>query len=246
MKLLRSGFGSIYVIILFLFTNCSAQSNSKPADDTTYTYKAAGTDGIGKFYFGREIAHVMDASGAAWLERSDRQKEEHTEQAIDSLPLTPNSVVADVGAGTGFYSFRIAPKIPSGKIYAVEIQDAMINSLQAKKQQLQLNNVIITKGSTTSPNLPANSIDLAIMVDVYHELEYPHEMLQALYKALKPSGKLLLLEYRAEDPSIPIKALHKLSVEQANKEMLANGFVLYQRKEFLPIQHFLLYAKTGN
>ena len=186
--------------------------------------KNADKDGIGKFYFGREIAHVMDASGAAWLERSDRQKEEHVEQAIDSFQLKPNSIVADIGAGSGYYTFRMAPKVTKGKVYAVEVQDAMISQLNFKKEQDKATNVIVLKGTDTTTNLPVNSIDLAIMVDVYHELEYPHEILQDLYKALKPSGKLLLLEYRAEDPSIPIKALHKLSVDQANKELKANGF----------------------
>lgn len=234
----------LFILNIFvLITGCSGQVSSSENKDSVYTYITASNGGTGKVYMGRQIAYVMDAAGADWLERSDRLKEEHVQQAIDSFPLQPNSVVADIGAGTGYYTFKIASKIPDGKVYAVEIQDAFVQQLNNKKKQTNAANVTVAKGTEQSPELPANSIDLAIMVDVYHELKYPHEMLQALYKALKPSGKLLLLEYRAEDASIPIKELHKLSIMQANKELEANGFTLYQRKEFLPIQHYLLYDK---
>ena len=161
------------------------------------------------------------------------------------MKLLPNSIVADIGAGTGYYTFRIAKKIPRGKIYAVEIQDEFIRFLKNKKNALKDSVVSIVKGDSASPNLPANSIDLAFMVDVYHELEFPKEMLQSIYTALKPTGKLLLIEYRAEDPSIQIKQLHKTSVKQLGKELNANGFVLDYDGEFLPIQHFLLYKKKN-
>ncbi len=239
---------SFLVIITLLVTicvGCKGQIKTSAQNDSIYTYATGSADGIGKYYMGREIAHVMGASGSEWLERSSRQQEEHSDQAIDSLPLQPNSVVADIGAGTGYYTFRIAAKIPAGKVFAVDVQDEMIAQLQSKKKTTHANNVEVIKGSETSSNLPANSVDLAIMVDVYHELEYPHEVLRSLYKALKPNGKLLLLEYRKEDPSIPIKELHKLSVQQANRELAANGFLLYQRKEFLPMQHYLLYMRAA-
>lgn len=229
----------------FLFVVFAACAQPKTQQQSAvYTIKEASADGTGKFYFGREIATVMGATGANWLERNNRQQEENTALAIDKLPITANSVVADIGAGTGYYTFRIAKKVPQGKVYAVEVQDEFIRYLNQKKKELNQQNVQVIKGSATSPNLPAASVDLAIMVDVYHELLFPHEVLQALHKALKPGGKLLLLEYRAEDPTIAIKELHKLSVAQANKELAANGFKLYERKEFLPIQHFLLYEKV--
>jgi ubiquinone/menaquinone biosynthesis C-methylase UbiE len=160
------------------------------------------------------------------------------------MPLQPNSIVADIGAGTGYYSFRIAEKIPAGKLYAVEVQDAFVAALEKRKKEASVSNLVVVKGSSTSPNLPDTSVDLALMVDVYHELEYPQEMLQALHKALKPDGKLLLIEYRAEDPNVPIKALHKMSVAQVNKELAANGFRLFKQETALPIQHFLLYEKA--
>ena len=233
-------------LLVVMCVGCKGQVKTSARSDSIYTYASGSVDGIGKYYMGREIAHVMGAAGSEWLERSSRQQEEHSDQAIDSMPLQPNTVVADIGAGTGYYTFRMAKKVVNGKVYAVDVQDEMIAQLNQKKQQLHASNVMVIKGSDSSTNLPANSVDLAIMVDVYHELEYPHEILQSLYKALKPSGKLLLLEYRKEDPSIPIKELHKMSVWQAGKELAANGFVLYKRKEFLPIQHYLLYAKAGN
>lgn len=232
--------------VLILFTACnSCKTPKQVVTNSTYTQKPPHPDGTGKVYRGREIAQVMSATGGDWLERSTRQQEEDADAAIAALPLQPNSMVADIGAGSGYYTFRIAPKLRQGKVYAVEVQEEFIASLQARKKTSGITNVTVIKGGESSPNLPDAAIDLALMVDVYHELEYPHEMLQAIHKALKPGGKLLLLEYRAEDPSIPIKALHKMSVAQAAKELGANGFTLDTLKSFLPIQHFLLYRKTG-
>ena len=192
---------------------------------------------------GREIAQVMSFEASDWLERSSRPQEENTDLAISKLPVMNNSVVADIGAGTGYYTFRIAKKVPDGKVYAVEIQDYAIRHLRARSIKLKQGNVIVVKGGEQSPNLPDNSIDLSIMVDVYHELLYPHEMLQAIRRALKPNGKLLLIEYRAEDPKVEIKTLHKTSVVQVNEELTANGFHLVEDGEFMPIQHFLVFGK---
>jgi ubiquinone/menaquinone biosynthesis C-methylase UbiE len=238
-----SYFKQLFFFNIFLLSFYAHSSHQTQQRDTIYTYKKATPGGEGKCYMGREIAQVMSFEGADWLERNTRQKEENTDLAISKLPINKNSVVADIGAGTGYYTFRIAPKISQGSIYAVEIQDDAIKYLNARRKKLSQNNVVVIKGSEQTPNLPDNTIDLAIMVDVYHELLYPREMLQAIRRSLKPKGKLLLLEYRAEDPKIKIRQLHKMSVIQANKELKANGFHIVQDGEFMPIQHFLVYEK---
>jgi ubiquinone/menaquinone biosynthesis C-methylase UbiE len=242
---------SAVVILIFIFFSFGKCNSSKQPHKTfinpqlNYTYKQHSEGGIGKIYVSREIAQVMGSEGAAWLDRKDREKEENSNLAINKMDLLPTSIVADIGAGTGYYTFKIAQRVPDGKVYAVEIQDEMIRYLNERKNELGSTNVEVIKGDAKSPHLPDSSIDLAIMIDVYHELEYPKEMLQYISKALKSNGKILLLEYRAEDPNIPIKPLHKMSVAQVNKEMAANGFKLYYDGEFLPIQHFLLYQKNN-
>ncbi|MCC6286416.1 MAG: class I SAM-dependent methyltransferase [Chitinophagaceae bacterium] len=237
-----------YSILISFFTgiflNCNTAQNKPaiPAQEKLYTYGNKTTDGIGKYYQGREIAHMMGPGGIDWLNRTEREKEENVTTAIDSMQLKPGMIVADIGAGSGYYSFRMAKKLGKGKVYAVEVQDEMIDALKNEKQKLQDSIVEVMKGDSVAVNLPGNSVDLAIMVDVYHELEYPHEILQSIKKALKPGGRILLIEYKGEDSSVPIKPLHKMTVIQANKEMSANGFTLYRKGDFLPIQHFLMYA----
>ena len=215
----------------------------KKSSDSIYTYGTATSGGTGKYYLGREIALVMGASNASWLDRNSRPDEEHTQLAIDKISVSKDAVIADVGAGTGYYTFKLAPKVPLGKVYAVEIQDEMIRAINDRKKKLNINNVEVIKGSTTSANLRENTVDLAIMVDVYHELEYPVEILQSIKKALKKDGKILLIEYKGEDPAVAIRPLHKTTIMQLKKEMHTNGFTLTYDGEFLPIQHFLLFTK---
>ena len=237
----------IFCFFIAIFLNkcdtAKKEKQHKAENRIEYTFSKPSADGIGKFYLHREISQVMEAGGASWLEREERQEEENVRLAIAKMNLSSGDIVADIGAGTGYYSFKIAEKVPRGKVYAVEIQDEFIRYLKNRKEELNNKNVEITKGTIRSPGLPENSIDLAIMADVYHELEYPHEMLQSIRKSLKAGGKLLLIEYRGEDSSLAIKALHKTTVVQLNREMEANGYKLFYDGEFLPIQHFLLYEK---
>ena len=235
------------ILYIGFFASCHSQQKgnvTQSQKDTVYSYRNASRDGIGKFYKGREISQVMGAAGSDWLEREERQQEENTRLAIEKIDLPINGSVADIGAGTGYYSFRLSAKVPQGKVYAVEIQDELITYLQNKKASLKDANVEVVKSTNNAVNLPDNSIDLAVLVDVYHELEFPAEVLQSIRKALKKNGKILLIEYRGEDPAVQIKPLHKTTVLQLNRELLANGFTLNYKGDFLPIQHFLLYEKN--
>ncbi|HEY9607591.1 MAG TPA: class I SAM-dependent methyltransferase, partial [Allocoleopsis sp.] len=155
----------------------------------------------------------------------------------------PNDVVADIGAGTGYFSFRISPLVPEGKVLAVDIQPEMLDIIDFLKKENNIANVEPILGSVTDPNLPEQSIDLALMVDAYHEFEYPKEMMQGVVRALKPGGRVALVEYRRENPLIPIKALHKMSQKQARKEMAAVGLQWLETKRFLPQQHLMIFQK---
>ncbi|GAB2483464.1 class I SAM-dependent methyltransferase [Algoriphagus taiwanensis] len=245
-QLMKTSIGYFSLLFFLCFAlSCSGQSSSKKSKEEVYTYKNASFDGIGKVYMGREISFVMGFEGMSWLERSSREKEENVSKAIENLPVEPNSVVADIGAGSGYFTFRIAPRVPEGKVYAVEIQDSAIKYLSSKSKELGFSQVEPIMGTETSPNLPENTVDVALMVDVYHELEYPVEMLAGIRKALKPKGKLILIEYRGEDDWIPIKPLHKMTVNQAKIELEANGFKLVQNGKFLSIQHFLVFEQVA-
>ncbi len=209
-----------------------------------YTTAPPSRDGIGKIFMGREISRVMGHPGIGWLERSDREKEEAPSKAIALLDLAPNTVIADIGAGSGYYSFRIAPLIPKGQVIAVDIQPQMLRFIRDEAEKLSITNVHPHLGTVESVEIPANALDAALMVDAYHEFSHPAEMLQSLHKALKPGGKIYLLEYRAEDPEVPIKPLHKMTAAQARKEFEALGFTFLENKPGLPWQHFLVFGKS--
>mgnify|MGYP005841759985 CR=1 FL=1 len=201
-------------------------------------------DGIGKFYQGREIAQVMGHQGAAWLERFSRQFEERPDQAIKLLQLQPTDQVADIGAGTGYFSLAIAPLLTEGQVFAVDLQPEMLEILAELQAEKQITNVIPILGTEQSPNLPPISIDLALLVDTYHELAYPVEMLEAIAQALKPQGRLALLEYKAENPWVAIKPLHKMSQRQIKTELTKLGY-RWQATHSLPQQHLIIFTKPA-
>lgn len=225
--------------------NANRQTNIPISGDTVYTYRAGSPDGIGKFYMGREIAGVVGPGSASWLDRTDREEEEHSDKAVKAMQLAANEVVADIGAGTGYYSMKVARQVPRGKVYAVELQQELRDHLHRKIEENSVRNIEIVPGDTLQTNLPDNTVDFAFMVDVYHELAWPREMLLSIHNSLKPNGRLMLMEYRGEDPAVRIRPLHKMTVEQITREMKANGFVLDRRVDSLPIQHFLVFRKAG-
>jgi len=216
------------------------------AESPHYTSKQPSRDGIGKVYMGREISHVMGYQGASWLERASREREERPDLVVANMDLSPDSAVADIGAGSGYFSFRIAPLVPDGRVYAVDIQPEMLTLIRDRMADEGIENIEPVRGAEKSPRLPAGSIDVALMVDVYHELAHPREMMTDLVDALRPGGRVYLIEYRAEDPTVPIKPLHKMSEAQARKEMEAVGLVWVETGDFLPRQHFMVFEKPGS
>jgi ubiquinone/menaquinone biosynthesis C-methylase UbiE len=213
------------------------------SDSSVYSYRRPSADGIGKVYMGREIAEVMGHQGAGWLERSSRSAEEQPQKLIDALNLSPTDTVAEIGAGTGYISFQIAPRVPKGQVLAVDIQPEMIEILKTRAQSKNVSNVKPILSTEQNPNLPPNSINLAIMVDAYHEFNYPHEMMSAIAKALKPQGRVALVEYRAEDPRVFIKPHHKMSQAQVRKEMAAVGLTWQETQSVLPQQHLMIFSR---
>ena len=212
-------------------------------ENSYYTTGLPSHDGIGKFYMGREISHVMGHLGAGWLERPERERQERTDLLIAGLSLSEDSVVADIGAGTGYFTFPVAKRVSRGKVFSVDIQPEMLARIARRKALENVANVETVLGEVADPKLPDNELDLAFIVDAYHEFSFPREMGERLKEALKPGGQLVLVEYRAEDPRVPIKRLHKMSEVQVKREMAAIGLDWVRTESYLPQQHVLIFQK---
>lgn len=222
------------------------ESASSPGEQSgEYQRVRPSRDGIGKVYLGREISHVMGHLGAAWLERPTRIQEERTDLLIEALPLSSSAVVADIGAGTGYFSFPIAARVPGGRVLAVDIQQEMLDIIEARIADGAPANVETVLGTKSDTRLPEGQVDLILIVDAYHEFSDPLAMGRSMARALKPGGRLVLIEYRKEDPGVPIKPLHKMSEAQARREMAAIGLEFERNDDFLPQQHFLVFVKPG-
>jgi len=214
------------------------------ASDSLYQYSASNYDGIGKKYMGREISHVMGHQGADWLERPNRSNEERTDLLLANLPIKPGDNVADIGAGTGYFSLPMAGMVgEAGSVYAVDIQPEMLAIIEARSNEMGIDNVSRVLATVDNPRLPSDTLNMVLFVDAYHEFEWPREVMTGVYDSLVSGGKVVLIEYRAEDPSVPIKRLHKMSEQQARKELEAVGLVFVSNLEFLPQQHFLVFEK---
>ena len=234
-----------YLSALTLLSSAGVDAAAQAASaDSRYERVVPSRDGIGKRYMGREIAGVMGWEGAQWLERESRAREERPELLLRELALGPGMTVADIGAGTGYYTWQLAKQVGAGgRVYAVDVQPEMVSMLDRQMAKRGVRNVVSVLGSETSVKLQLASVHLAIMVDVYHELAYPSEVLDSIVDALKPGGRVVFVEYRAEDPAVAIKPLHKMSELQVRREATAHGLQWERSIESLPIQHAIVFRK---
>ncbi len=195
---------------------------------------------------GRRIAPVMGLSGADWLDREEREREEQPEKAIAEFNLKPGMIVADVGAGTGFYSIRMAKHVaPGGVVYANDIQPGMLEKLRANAAAQQVGNIVTVLGTESDPRLPVGKFDLVVLVDVYHEFSRPQRMLERIRDCLKPDGRLVLLEFRKEDPAVPIRPEHKMSLEEVKEEVVPEGYSFEKVVDTLPWQHIVFFRRSA-
>jgi precorrin-6B methylase 2 len=232
---------TLLAVALLLVGFVSSAAESPPRYETRDAHDPGG---IGKFYLGREIAHVMGPAGMLWLDRDERDVEERPQAVIDALEIRPGQTVADLGAGSGYYSFRIAPIVgPAGKVLAIDIQPEMLRAIESRARREHVDNVVTIRGSADDPRLAPSTIDLLFMVDVYHELEYPYEVMTRVRTALKPAGRVALIEYRKEDPKVAIKEVHKMSEQQIIRELEAAGFRHHRTVRTLPLQHVVIFTK---
>ena len=234
--------------ILIILISCFLTSNESIAQadsiDTKYIYKRGDFNGIGKWYMGREIAYIMGFQGINWLERSEREKEEDVSTLIKNMKIKTNDTIADIGAGSGYHVFKMAPLAENGLVYAVDIQPEMVETIELKKRSKRMSNIETVLGSEKSINLPRNSLDKILLVDVYHEFSYPIELVKSIKNALKPNGQLFLIEYRGEDLTVPIKKIHKMTEKQSIAEMKAAGLSLKENIDNLPWQHCMIFEKN--
>ncbi len=231
------------LVLIWIWT--AAPSPAQVPQPLYVTHAIHDPNGTGKFYMGREIAQVMGPGGISWLDRPERKTEEMPNIVLDALNLKGNEVVVDFGAGSGYFSFLMAPKLnKGGKVLAVDLQDEMLSTIRQRARALKLSNVEVNKSSETDPNLPPQSVDLVLLVDVYHELSFPYEVMTKIRQALKPGGQVVFVEYRKEDPNVPIKEVHKTTVKQLQKEMAVVGLVPAKVIETLPLQHIEFFRKS--
>jgi precorrin-6B methylase 2 len=228
----------ILICIVILFNSCGSQTTETSG---IYTYQIEDYNGIGKWYMGREIASVMGFEGMEWLERPERESEENVNTLIKNMSINLEDTIADIGAGSGYHTFRMALKAPKGFIYAIDIQEEMLSEISSRINNGYLKNITPILGTETNINLTENSVDKILLVDVYHEFKYPFEMMKSIKKALRSNGKIFIIEYRGEDPKVPIKKIHKMTEKQVVKEMKAIGLKLEVNMDNLPWQHCLIF-----
>ena len=223
-------------------TSETAEESDEDSEER-YTSKTPSRDGTGKIYMGREISQVVGHGAVRWLERPEREAEEAPSKVVENMKLKATDVVADIGAGSGYFSFRLAKLVPEGKVLSVDIQQEMLNFIEGQKKLKKIGNVETILGTIEDTKLPQGEVDAIIMVDAYHEFSHPFEMATSMVKGLRPGGRIILIEYRGEDPAVQIKPLHKMTEQQCIREMKAVGMDHVETLDFLPIQHFMAFQK---
>jgi ubiquinone/menaquinone biosynthesis C-methylase UbiE len=232
----------ILTLLLPLLVAQPADAPKKPAVDRYEIRKDHDPDGIGKFYMGREIAHV--SGGPGWLDRPEREKEEATSKLLPPLKIKAGDTVVDLGAGSGYYTMRLAKLVGAeGKVLAVDVQADMLAIIKSKVKKAKVENVEMIQCTESDPKLPKAAVDLILMVDVYHELAHPYEVAQKMVDSLKPGGRLVFVEYRLEDDNVPIKLVHKMTEKQVIKEMEPFALRHVETQEHLPWQHVIIFEK---
>ena len=226
-------------ILLFTFLSLSLFSLGQDR----YKIKAGDPNGINKWYMGRQIAQVMSHYGIDWLERQEREMEENTSQLLKNLGIKSGMLIADIGAGSGYHSALLSKMVGTGKVFAVDVEPEMIAYLSERIKQEKLSRIVPVLSTEQEVSLPENTVDIMLLVDVYHEFSYPYEMALSMRSALKPGGKLVLVEFRSEDQTVPIKTIHKMSEAQAIKELRAAGFTFDKNIDNLPWQHCMVFIK---
>lgn len=235
----------VAVLALSTLAACTANHSTEDNRDSHYQSTSPSRDGIGKLYMGREISQVMGHLGAGWLERPQRLQEERTDLLVAALVLREDDVAVDLGAGTGYFSFPMSAYVPQGKVLAVDIQPQMLAIIEQRIGEYAVDNVEPVLASECDPNLAGRSVDLVLMVDAYHEFSCPREVMEGVVAALADGGRVVLVEYRGEDPDVGIKPLHTMTLEQAQKEMAAVGLELLEVSDVLPKQHLMTFIKAG-
>lgn len=237
-------FRSIVAVLLFACSAATIHADDHPTPPRYETRSQHDPDGIGKFYMGREIAAVMGPAGIPWLERETREAEERPDLMLDALQLKGGEIVADFGAGSGYHTFKLARLVgPKGTVVAVDVEPKMLAFIRQRAARENLSNVGLIQSTTKEPRLPPNRFDLILLVDVYHELEFPYEVARNLREALRPTGRIALVEFRKEDPAVPIKELHKMSEEQIIRELVAAGLKHLETVHTLPLQHLAIFGR---
>lgn len=231
-------------VMLFAVTTHAVDATAKHEASKYENRRDHDLDGIGKFYMGREIAQVMGPGGILWLERAERAEDEQPELVLAALGLKGGETVVDFGAGSGYYTFKLARIVGAhGNVLAVDVEPKMLDFIRKRAARENLTNVGLLQSTATDPRIPLNRVDLVLMVDVYHELAFPYEVLSKMHTALKPGGRVVLVEYRKEDPAVMIKQAHKMTEEQIIKELTAVGFTHVETVTTLPIQHLVIFKK---